>query len=260
MGSVPVHDVALKRKRTAMETPHEHDEPSAAPSTAEPRNAFLEEKAFKSRTVLLFGAISDQSASDIARRLIALDAENDKPIDMLVSSPGGHLESGDAIHDIIRFIGAPVNMIGTGWVGSAATHLYLAVPGAPLLHAQHPLPDPPAQRRRRRAGQRHRDPRAGDHQGARTHRPDHRPRDRQAAGQRAAGHRARPLAVGRGSDRVRPGRPHHQQQERPQALRHASTKKGRVTPAFFLLASREGRRFRKPWSTSWRPWHRPGRA
>lgn len=111
-----------------METPHEHDEPSAAPSTAEPRNAFLEEKAFKSRTVLLFGEVSDRSAADIARRLIALDAESDKPIDMLVSSPGGHLESGDAIHDIIRFIGAPVNMIGTGWVGSAATHLYLAVP------------------------------------------------------------------------------------------------------------------------------------
>ena len=111
-----------------METPHEHDEPAAAPSTAEPRNAFLEEKAFKSRTVLLFGEVSDRSAADIARRLIALDAESDKPIDMLVSSPGGHLESGDAIHDIIRFIGAPVNMIGTGWVGSAATHLYLAVP------------------------------------------------------------------------------------------------------------------------------------
>ena len=40
----------------------------------------------------------------------------------------GHLESGDAIHDIIRFITAPVHIIGTGWVGSAAVHLYLAVP------------------------------------------------------------------------------------------------------------------------------------
>jgi ATP-dependent protease ClpP protease subunit len=38
---------------------------------------------------------------------------------MIVSSPGGHLESGDAIHDVVRFISAPVNMIGTGWVGSA---------------------------------------------------------------------------------------------------------------------------------------------
>ncbi|HVZ43147.1 MAG TPA: ATP-dependent Clp protease proteolytic subunit [Ramlibacter sp.] len=112
-----------------METPeyeHEKDEPTA--STAEPRNAFLEEKAFKSRTVMVFGTISDTSASDITRRLIALDADSPLPIDLIVSSPGGHLESGDAIHDMIRFIGAPVNMIGTGWVGSAATHLYLAVP------------------------------------------------------------------------------------------------------------------------------------
>ena len=51
-----------------------------------------------------------------------------QPIDILVSSPGGHLESGDAIHDVVRFIAAPVRMIGTGWVGSAATHLYLAAP------------------------------------------------------------------------------------------------------------------------------------
>jgi ATP-dependent Clp protease protease subunit len=108
------------------ETPA-NDPPSEA-STGEPRNSFLEEKAFKSRTVLVFGEISDKSAADITRRLIALDADSSMPIDMLVSSPGGHLESGDAIHDMIRFITAPVNMIGTGWVGSAATHLYLSVP------------------------------------------------------------------------------------------------------------------------------------
>lgn len=110
-----------------MDTP-EHDDDTKTAFTAEPRSSFLEEKAFKSRTVLLFGEISDRSASDIARRLVALDADSSAPIDMIVSSPGGHLESGDAIHDIIRFIGAPVNMIGTGWVGSAATHLYLSVP------------------------------------------------------------------------------------------------------------------------------------
>jgi len=109
----------------------EHPQPEApasATATAEPRNAFLEEKVFKSRTVLIFGEITDTSAGDIARRLIALDADSPAPIDLLVSSPGGHLESGDAIHDIVRFIAAPVNMIGTGWVGSAATHLYLSVP------------------------------------------------------------------------------------------------------------------------------------
>ncbi len=98
-------------------------------ATAEPRNSYLEEKAFRSRTLLIFGSITDAVAADVTRRLIALDADSaDKPIDILVSSPGGHLESGDAIHDVVRFIAAPVHMIGTGWVGSAATHLFLAAP------------------------------------------------------------------------------------------------------------------------------------
>jgi ATP-dependent Clp protease, protease subunit len=98
------------------------------PTPTDMRNAFLEEKAFRSRTVLVFGAITDSTAAETVRRLLALDAESSEPIQLLVSSPGGHLESGDAIHDVVRFISAPVNMIGTGWVGSAATHLYLAAP------------------------------------------------------------------------------------------------------------------------------------
>jgi ATP-dependent Clp protease protease subunit len=118
--------IAREHLEIDMEHP-EHDHENI-PSTAEPRNAFLEEKAFKARTVLVFGEISDKSAADVIRRLMALDSDSAAPIDMLVSSPGGHLESGDAIHDILRFITSPVNMIGTGWVGSAATHMYLAVP------------------------------------------------------------------------------------------------------------------------------------
>ena len=102
--------------------------PNPNPAASEPRSAFLEEKAFESRTVLVFGPITDASAAETARRLVALDAASKEPIDMLVSSPGGHLESGDALHDIVRFIAAPVRMIGTGWVGSAATHLFLSVP------------------------------------------------------------------------------------------------------------------------------------
>ena len=105
-------------------------QPSAEPRVehADPRDLFLEERAFKTRTVFLFGAITDATAGDTARRLIALAADSSAPINVLVSSPGGHVESGDAIHDIVRFIETPVNMIGTGWVGSAATHVYLAAP------------------------------------------------------------------------------------------------------------------------------------
>ena len=101
---------------------------TAPTAPLDPRSAFLEEKAFKSRTVLIFGTITDAIAAEAARRLIALDADSAEPIDVLVSSPGGHLESGDTIHDLIRFIRAPVRMIGSGWVGSAATHVYLAAP------------------------------------------------------------------------------------------------------------------------------------
>jgi len=99
-------------------------------SVNEPHPAYLEEKAFKARTLLIFGSVNDAMAADVTRRLIALDADSADTIDVLVSSPGGHLESGDVIHDVLRFIAAPVNMIGTGWVGSAATHLYLGVPRA----------------------------------------------------------------------------------------------------------------------------------
>lgn len=87
--------------------------------------AFLEEKAFRARTVLVFGTITDALASETVRKLLALDAESSAPITMIVSSPGGHLESGDAIHDVVRFVASPVHMVGTGWVGSAATHLFL---------------------------------------------------------------------------------------------------------------------------------------
>ncbi|MDE2428113.1 MAG: ATP-dependent Clp protease proteolytic subunit [Burkholderiales bacterium] len=95
---------------------------------AAPRSPFLEEKAFKSRTVLVFGTIDDKLAADVSKRLIALAADSKEPITVLVSSPGGHVESGDVIHDIIKFIDAPVNMVGTGWVGSAAVNVFLSVP------------------------------------------------------------------------------------------------------------------------------------
>lgn len=107
-----------------METPRP---PEPAAPTAE-ASAFLEAKAFASRCVLVFGSIDHALAAETVRRLVALDAASHAPIELLVSSPGGHVESGDAIHDAIRYIEAPVHIVGMGWVGSAAVHLYLAAP------------------------------------------------------------------------------------------------------------------------------------
>lgn len=87
-----------------------------------------EQLLFKSRYVMIFGEIDDKMAHATCRRLLALSQESDAPITLLISSPGGHVESGDAIHDMIRFVRAPVTVVGTGWVASAGTHIYLAAP------------------------------------------------------------------------------------------------------------------------------------
>jgi ATP-dependent Clp protease protease subunit len=98
------------------------------PETPEKAESIAERYTFKSRFVLVFGEIDHELAQKTCERLIALSQESDAPIRVLVSSPGGHVESGDAIHDMIRFVRAPVTTIGTGWVASAGTHIFLAAP------------------------------------------------------------------------------------------------------------------------------------
>jgi len=92
----------------------------------ERRDAQVDKLMFQSRFVMVFGEVNHRQARSVCERLLAMAQESDKPIHVLVSSPGGHVESGDVIHDMIRFVRAPVTTIGTGWVASAGTHIYLA--------------------------------------------------------------------------------------------------------------------------------------
>jgi ATP-dependent Clp protease, protease subunit len=88
---------------------------------------------YKSRTVLIFGEINDKVAERVCAQLLALATEGEGEIKVVVSSPGGHVESGDAIFDMIRFVKPQVKIIGTGWVGSIAAHIYLAADKANRL-------------------------------------------------------------------------------------------------------------------------------
>ena len=90
------------------------------------RSGFIDEKLFKSRAITIFGDINDKMARSVTEKLLALAAESDEPISIYISSPGGHVESGDVIYDIIKFIKPTVKMIGTGWVASSAATIYLA--------------------------------------------------------------------------------------------------------------------------------------
>ncbi len=105
------------------EQPERPEKPAAEPPVNE-----LESRLFKGRKVMIFGQITDKLARDVVARVLALADDSAKPIQIYLNSPGGHVESGDSIHDIIKFVrsSVPVYMIGTGWVASAGAHIYIA--------------------------------------------------------------------------------------------------------------------------------------
>ena len=102
---------------------HENEQPAPADYVGR-----IETELLRHRKVLIFGEVNDRLARDVCSRLLLLaDRDADSPIDIYVNSPGGHVESGDTIHDMVRFIrnDVEINMIGTGWVASAGAHIYL---------------------------------------------------------------------------------------------------------------------------------------
>jgi ATP-dependent Clp protease protease subunit len=102
------------------------DEPKLEPEDS--KKDRIEERLLKTRTILVYGEINQKLAKAVSERLLVLSAESKKDIRIFINSQGGHVESGDTIFDMIRFCKAPIKMVGTGWVASAATLIYLAVP------------------------------------------------------------------------------------------------------------------------------------
>ncbi|MGO4571094.1 ATP-dependent Clp protease proteolytic subunit [Microvirga sp. 2TAF3] len=90
------------------------------------RPVVVDNLLFNSRRVLIIGEINHRLAKDVVSQLYALAAASDDPITVVISSPGGHVESGDLIFDTIRFIKPKVIVIGSGWVASAGALIYVA--------------------------------------------------------------------------------------------------------------------------------------
>lgn len=88
-------------------------------------NPTAEKLFFKSRNVLVTGEVNDKLAKQTVTHLLALAEESDEPINMFISSPGGHVESGDMVHDMIKFITPKVRTIGSGWVASAGALIFV---------------------------------------------------------------------------------------------------------------------------------------
>ena len=88
----------------------------------------IAERLLDARTILIVGEITSALAQQVTAQLLAMAADSDADITIFLHSEGGHVESGDTLHDMIRFVKPRVKMVGTGWVASAGAHIYLAVP------------------------------------------------------------------------------------------------------------------------------------
>ncbi|MCC6698694.1 MAG: ATP-dependent Clp protease proteolytic subunit [Candidatus Hydrogenedentes bacterium] len=74
----------------------------------------------KTRTIVLSGEVDQELAERVISQLFVLDNDNREPIRVVITSQGGHVDSGFAIHDVMRYVESPVYSIGAGWVASIA--------------------------------------------------------------------------------------------------------------------------------------------
>jgi len=93
-----------------------------------PASGNIESKFLKTRQILLTGEVNKALAEKVIRQLLILEADNSEPIYVFIDSPGGDVDAGYAIFDMIRFINAPVYTVGMGLVASAGALILLAAP------------------------------------------------------------------------------------------------------------------------------------
>jgi ATP-dependent Clp protease protease subunit len=104
---------------------NDDDEDQENADAAKTAPDFIGKALFESRTILITGSIDDKTARSVSAQLLAMAGKGDEPILLVISSPGGHVESGDMIHDMMKFIKPRVIVLGSGWVASAGALIYV---------------------------------------------------------------------------------------------------------------------------------------
>ena len=90
------------------------------------RDEALVSRMLETRTILLAGQVDEKLAEKVMAQLLVLNGISHDPIRLVITTPGGHVDSGYAIHDLIRFIESPVITVGAGWVASIGVPILLA--------------------------------------------------------------------------------------------------------------------------------------
>jgi ATP-dependent Clp protease protease subunit len=113
-------------KDTTMTRFEEVEEEQEAAERNEKPKKNLMERLLETRTITIFGEINMKVAREVTEKLMLLASDSDEDIKIFINSPGGHVESGDTIFDMIRFVKPTVKVVGTGWVASAGALIYAA--------------------------------------------------------------------------------------------------------------------------------------
>lgn len=86
----------------------------------------ISKKLLETRTVLVMQGIDDKLQAKVTSQLLVLEAiDPDAPVTVFINSPGGSIDAGFGIYDMLKFISCPVRTIGAGVVASAAVLVYL---------------------------------------------------------------------------------------------------------------------------------------
>lgn len=105
--------------------PRNGDDENEDVDKTKPISNFVARALFDSRTILVTGEINDRTARSVCAQLLAMGGRSEAPILMVISSPGGHVESGDMIHDTMKFVKPRVITLGSGWVASAGALIFV---------------------------------------------------------------------------------------------------------------------------------------
>jgi ATP-dependent Clp protease protease subunit len=97
----------------------------------------LAARLLKTRTILISGSVDEELAERVITELLILDGESHDPIRVFITSPGGHVDAGLAIHDVLRFVKSEIIAIGAGWVASIAVPILFGAPKKNRLALPH---------------------------------------------------------------------------------------------------------------------------
>ena len=104
----------------------------------------IRDEMLASRELELTGPVDAESASSVIRSLLHLQKQSpEEPITLFINSPGGEVQSGLALYDVMQAIRCPVRTVCLGMAASMAALLFIAGSTREMLpHSRVMIHDP----------------------------------------------------------------------------------------------------------------------